>query len=168
MGVEDHKRAAEHVGPIAFAVITVSDSRSEAEDESGRLIQERFQSVGHRLSSYRLLRNDVVAIQQEVMRLIEARVGCIVITGGTGLSRRDLTVEAVTPLLDKRLDGFGELFRALSFQEVGSAAVMSRATAGTSRGTLIFCLPGSVTAVTLALEQLILPELKHLIRELTR
>jgi len=168
MGVEDHKRAAEHVGPIAFAVITVSDSRSEAEDESGRLIQDRLQLAGHRLSSYRLLRNDVVAIQQEVMRLIEARVGCIVITGGTGLSRRDLTVEAVTPLLDKRLDGFGELFRALSFQEVGSAAVMSRASAGTSRGTLIFCLPGSAKAVTLALEQLILPELKHLIRELTR
>lgn len=165
MGVEAHKRAAEEIAHVSFAVITVSDSRSEAEDESGQLVRDRLQKAGHRLVSYRLLRNDLGTIQQEVMRLIEVRVGCIVMTGGTGLSRRDLTIEAVTPLLDKRLEGFGELFRFLSFQEVGSAALLSRATAGTSRGTLIFCLPGSAKAVTLALERLILPELKHLIRE---
>lgn len=168
MGVEDHKRAADQIGEVSFAVITVSDSRSEAEDESGTLIQDRLQRAGHRLVSYRLLGNDLGAIQQEVMRLIEARVGCIVTTGGTGLGRRDLTIEAVTPLLDKHLEGFGEIFRLLSFQEVGSAALMSRATAGTSRGTLIFCLPGSAKAVRLALERLILPELKHLIREAHR
>jgi molybdopterin adenylyltransferase len=168
MGVEDHKRAAEQLGTISFAVITVSDSRSEGEDESGKLIRDRLQSAGHRLTSHRLLRNDVLAIQEEVMRLIESRVDCIVITGGTGLGRRDLTVEAVTPLLDKQLSGFGELFRLLSFQDVGSAAVMSRATAGTSRRTLVFCLPGSAKAVTLALDRLILPELKHLIREVHR
>ncbi|MGH7404717.1 MAG: MogA/MoaB family molybdenum cofactor biosynthesis protein, partial [Candidatus Methylomirabilales bacterium] len=117
---------------------------------------------------YRLLKNDLGAIQQEVMDLVEGKVGCIVTTGGTGLGRRDLTIEAVTPLLDKSLGGFGELFRHLSFQEVGAAAFMSRATAGISRQTLIFCLPGSIKAVQLALERLILPELKHLIREVHR
>ena len=168
MGVEEHKRAAEAIGHISFAVVTVSDSRSEAEDESGRLIQDLMQEAGHELVSYRLLKNDLTSIQQEISHLVEAKVGCIVTTGGTGLGRRDLTIEGVVPLLDKSLDGFGEIFRYLSFQEVGSSALMSRAMAGTSRGTLIFCLPGSTKAVKLALERLILPELKHLIRELHR
>jgi molybdenum cofactor biosynthesis protein B len=168
MGVEEHKRAAEGIGQISFAVITVSDTRDETEDESGRYIQDRLQQAGHWLFSYRLLKNDLGAIQQEVMHLVETRVGCIVTTGGTGLSRRDVTIEAVTPLFDKLLGGFGELFRHLSFQEVGSAALMSRATAGVSRGTAIFCLPGSLKAVQLALERLIVPELKHVIRELRR
>ncbi|MFQ5848779.1 MAG: molybdenum cofactor biosynthesis protein B [Candidatus Methylomirabilales bacterium] len=168
MGVEDHKRAAEGMGEISFAVITVSDSRNEAEDASGTCIQDRMREAGHRMVSYRLLTNDLAAIQDEVMRLVEAKVECIVATGGTGLGRRDVTIEAVTPLLDKTLGGFGELFRHLSFHEVGTAALMSRATAGSSRGTLIFCLPGSTKAVQLALERLILPELKHLVRELYR
>ncbi|MFQ5990053.1 MAG: molybdenum cofactor biosynthesis protein B [Candidatus Methylomirabilales bacterium] len=168
MGVEEHKRAAEAIGHISFAVVTVSDSRSEAEDESGKLIQDLMQEAGHQLVNYRLLRNDLTAIQQEISHLVEAKVGCIITTGGTGLGRRDLTIEGVVPLLDKSLDGFGEIFRYLSFQEVGSSALMSRAMAGTSRGTLIFCLPGSTKAVKLALERLILPELKHLIRELHR
>ena len=168
MGVEEHKRAAEEIGQISFAVITVSDSRSEAEDESGKYIQNRMREAGHRLVGYQVLKNDLGAIQHEVMHLVEAKVECVVTTGGTGLGRRDVTVEGVLPLLDKSLGGFGEIFRYLSFQEVGSAAFMSRAMAGTSRGTLIFCLPGSIKAVKLALERLILPELKHLIRELRR
>lgn len=168
MGVEEHKRAAEGIGQISFAVITVSDSRDEAGDESGKFIQDRMREAGHRLVSYRLLKNDLGAIQQEVMRLVEAKVGCIVTTGGTGLGRRDVTIEAVTPLLDKSLGGFGEIFRHLSFHEVGTAALMSRATGGTFRETLVFCLPGSTKAVQLALERVILPELKHLIRELRR
>ncbi len=134
MGVEDHKRAAEAIGQITFAVITVSDSRGEAEDESGKYIQNRMREAGHQLVGYRVLKNDLGAIQHEVMQLVEARVGCIITTGGTGLSRRDVTVEGVVPLLDKSLGGFGEIFRHLSFQEVGSAAFMSRAMAGTSRG----------------------------------
>ena len=168
MGVEEHKRDAESVGPISFAVITVSDSRAEAEDESGKLIRKRMEEAGHQLVSYRLLKNDLAAIRRDVIELIEAKVECIVTTGGTGLSPRDMTVEAVTPLLDKSVGGFGELFRHLSFQEVGTAALMSRATAGSARGTIVFCLPGSTKAVRLALERLILPELKHLIRELRR
>ncbi|MFQ5990359.1 MAG: molybdenum cofactor biosynthesis protein B [Candidatus Methylomirabilales bacterium] len=168
MGVEEHKRAAEKIGQISFAVITVSDSRSEAEDESGKYIQNRMREAGHRLVAYRVLKNDLGAIQHEVMQLVEAKVECVVTTGGTGLGRRDVTIEGVLPLLDKSLGGFGEIFRYLSFQEVESAALMSRAMAGTSRGTLIFCLPGSIKAVKLALERLIVPELKHLIRELHR
>ncbi|MFQ5883222.1 MAG: molybdenum cofactor biosynthesis protein B [Candidatus Methylomirabilales bacterium] len=168
MGVEEHRRAAEEVGEISFAVVTISDSRGEAEDASGKFIQDRLREAGHRVVRYRVLKNDLDAIQQEVMHLVETKVGCIVTTGGTGLGRRDVTIEAVTPLLDKLLGGFGEIFRYLSFQEVGSAALMSRATAGTSRGTLVFCLPGSTKAVKLALERLILPELRHLVREVHR
>lgn len=168
MGVEEHKRDAEGIGPVSFAVVTVSDSRTEAEDESGTFIQNRMQEAGHRLVSYRLLKNDLEAVRDNVIKLVEAKVGCIVTTGGTGLGPRDVTIEAVTPLFDKSLDGFGELFRHLSFHEVGTASVMSRATAGSSRGTIIFCLPGSAKAVRLAVERLILPELKHVIRELHR
>jgi molybdenum cofactor biosynthesis protein B len=134
MGVEEHKEAAEAIGQISFAVITVSDSRHEAEDESGKLIRERVQEAGHRLVGYQVLKDDL------------AKVGCIITSGGTGVGRRDVTIEGVAPLLDKSLEGFGEIFRYLSFQEVGSAALMSRAMAGTSRGTLIFCLPGSPKA----------------------
>lgn len=168
MGVDEHKRDAEGVGSISFAVITVSDSRTEAEDESGKCIRKFMEEAGHQLVSYRLLKNDVEAIRRDVIELAEAKVGCIVTTGGTGLSPRDMTVEAVTPLFDKTMGGFGELFRHLSFHEVGTAALMSRATAGSVRGTIIFCLPGSAKAVRLAIERLILPELKHLIRELRR
>lgn len=163
MGVADHKATAAKVSTVECAVLTISDSRSEAEDESGRLIQEQLKEAGHAVTFYRLLRNDVTAIQAEVMRLLEAGVHCIICTGGTGLSRRDVTIEAVTPLLDKVVDGFGELFRQFSYQEVGSAALMSRALAGTSRATVIIALPGSREAVRLALERLILPELKHLV-----
>jgi len=168
MGVEEHKEAAEAIGQISFAVITVSDSRHEAEDESGKFIRERVQEAGHRLVGYQVLKDDLAVIQQEISHLVEAKVGCIITSGGTGVGRRDVTIEGIAPLLDKSLEGFGEIFRYLSFQEVGSAALMSRAMAGTSRGTLIFCLPGSPKAVKLALERLILPELKHLIRELQR
>lgn len=166
MGVDEHKREAEGVVSISFAVITVSDSRTEAEDESGKCIRKWMEEAGHQLVSYRLLKNDFEAIRRGVIELIETKVGCIVTTGGTGLSHRDVTVEAVTLLFDKIMVGFGELFRQLSFHEVGTAALMSRATAGSVRGTVIFCLPGSVKAVRLAVERLILPELKHLIREL--
>jgi molybdenum cofactor biosynthesis protein B len=168
MGVEEHKQAAEGIRQISFAVITVSDSRNEAEDESGKYIRDRMEKDGHRLVRYRVLKNDLGAIQQEVMDLVEGRVACILTTGGTGLGRRDLTVEAVTPLLDKNLGGFGELFRHLSFQELGAAAFMSRAMGGVSRRSLVFCLPGSLAGVQMALERLILPELKHLVREIHR
>lgn len=168
MGVDEHKRDAAGIGPISCAVITVSDSRTEAEDESGRVIQRCMQEAGHQLVSYCLLKNDLQVIRQHVIELVGRKVGCVIITGGTGLSPRDVTIEAVTPVFEKSLGGFGELFRHLSFHEVGTAALMSRATAGSARGTIIFCLPGSSGAVRMALERLILPELQHVIRELHR
>lgn len=168
MGVDQHKRNAAGIGPLSFAVVTVTDSRTEAEDESGKLIQDRMQEAGHQFVSYRLVKNELEVIRQHVLELVDRKVCCIVTTGGTGLSPRDVTVEAVTPLLDKSLGGFGELFRYLSFLEIGAAALMSRATAGSVRGTMVFCLPGSTGAVRLALERLILPELAHVIRELHR
>ncbi|MFQ5839821.1 MAG: molybdenum cofactor biosynthesis protein B [Candidatus Methylomirabilales bacterium] len=168
MGVKDHREAAAQATELACAVLTVSDSRSEADDESGKAIRERLTAAGFRVTRYRLLRNDLPAIQDEVMSLVESRIACVVLTGGTGLGQRDVTVEALTPILDKRLNGFGEIFRSLSFAEVGPAAIMSRALGGLARRTLIFALPGSTAAVTLALERLILPELKHLVREARR
>lgn len=163
MGVGDHQAKAAKVSTVQCAVLTISDSRTEADDESGRLIQEGLKAAGHAVVAYRLLRNDLTTIQSEVMRLLEAGLQCIICTGGTGLSRRDVTIEAITPLLDKVVDGFGELFRHLSHEEVGTAALMSRALAGTSRAAVIIALPGSREAVRLALERLILPELKHLV-----
>ena len=163
MGIADHEEKAARLTTVQCAVLTISDTRTEAEDESGRLIQERLREAGHAVHSYRLVRNDLTAIQAEVMRLLEAGLHCIICTGGTGLSRRDVTIEAITPLLDKIVDGFGELFRHLSYQEVGTAAFLSRALAGTSRATVVIALPGSREAVRLALERLILPELKHLV-----
>lgn len=163
MGTVDHQEKAARLATVQCAVLTISDTRSEAEDESGRLIQERLKEAGHVVYSYRLIRNDLSAIQAEVMRFLEAGLHCIICTGGTGLGRRDVTIEAITPLLDKVVDGFGELFRHFSYQEVGTSALLSRALAGTSRATVIIALPGSREAVHLAMERLILPELKHLV-----
>jgi molybdenum cofactor biosynthesis protein B len=149
MGAPDHRAAAQAVKVIPYAVLTVSDSRTEATDDSGRLIRTLFEEAGHHLTDYELVRNSPGQ--------------CLVTTGGTGAGRRDLTVETITPLLDKLLPGFGELFRWLSYQEIGSAAMLSRALCGVSRGKLICCLPGSEAAVRLGLGKLLLPELPHLI-----
>lgn len=169
MGVEEHRHQARGVGPVGYALLTVSDSRTEATDESGRVARQLLNEAGHVEQSYRLLKNDPEAVRAEVGRLLlDGAVGFIVTTGGTGLGRRDLTIEAVRPLLDKELPGFGELFRSLSHAEIGSAALMSRALGGVSRGKIVACLPGSAGAVRLALSKLLIPELRHLVREATR
>jgi len=122
MGVEEHKEAAEAIGQISFAVITVSDSRHEAEDESGKLIRERVQEAGHRLVGYQVLKDDLAAIQREISHLVEAKVGCIITSGGTGVGRRDVTIEGVAPLLDKSLEGFGEIFRYCGIEKLLSTS----------------------------------------------
>lgn len=149
---------------VQVCVLTVSDSRTLESDGSGKLIQEKLEAAGHRVVERGIVRDDPEAIRQEVLRAI-ARPDweAVLITGGTGISSRDSTPEAVEPLLEKPLPGFGELFRALSFREVGSAAFLSRALAGTVRGTVIFVTPGSSAAVRLAMDELILPELPHLV-----
>lgn len=163
MGVQDHKHEAEsHVQQLAAAVITVSDTRTEATDESGRLLRELIEGAGHRVAGYRIVPDEIGAIRHAVVDMAQA-ADFVVLTGGTGMTPRDVTIEACRPLFTKELEGFGELFRMLSFQEVGSAAVMSRAAAGAMDRVMVFCLPGSKGAVRLATERLILPEIKHLI-----
>lgn len=163
MGAPDHRASARAVGPVACAVLTVSDSRTEATDESGRLIQALLTAAGHRVADYALIPNDSRRIADAVRRFLDGSAQCLIVTGGTGAGRRDLTVETVTPLLEKVLPGFGELFRGQSYQAIGTAAMLSRALLGVARGKAICCLPGSSSAVRLGVERLLLPELCHLV-----
>jgi len=164
VGTAEHEREARRgQGPIPYAVIAVSDSRTAATDESGPLVARLLDEAGHLLQGRTLIRNNAVAIQAEVQRRLSEGARLVVLTGGTGGGPRDLTVEAVRPLLDKELEGFGELFRALSFQEIGAAAMLSRALLGLSQGRAIVCLPGSTAAIRLALSKLLIPELPHLL-----
>lgn len=162
MSIEEHKRDAPK--SFRFAVLTITDKRTEKSDVSGKLLREVLKREGHSEVHYDIIANDENLISNKVRGLLSGGKCDVVITvGGTGLSRRDVTIEAVEPLLEKRLEGFGELFRSLSFQEIGSAAIMSRALAGTISKGLVICLPGSEKAVSLALEKIILPELPHAI-----
>ena len=154
---------------VTVAVLTVSDTRTEATDTSGQLILEGLAANGHRVADYRIVADDPVLIRDVLSTwAADPDVAAILTNGGTGIARRDTTYDAVAALLDKRLDGFGELFRMLSFAEIGSAAMLSRAVAGVHRQTLIMTMPGSRNAVRLALERLILPELPHLVHEATK
>jgi molybdopterin adenylyltransferase len=154
---------------VACFVLTVSDTRTPATDSSGRAIRELLEAAGHRVSSHAIVRDEPDQVAARIReRLGHPDVQVIIATGGTGITSRDGTFEAVDRLLDKRLDGFGELFRMLSFQEIGPAAMMSRATAGTIGSTAIFVLPGSENGVRLAMTRLILPELRHVVQQLQR
>ena len=142
--------------------MSASDTRDESTDTSGALIRRSLRLAGHAIVDYRIVKDDpplVVSHLRALARKSRARV--VLLTGGTGIARRDSTFEAVTGLLDKRLDGFGEFFRALSYRKIGPAAMLSRAVAGTYRGMVVFSMPGSVDAVRLAMTRLILPELPH-------
>ena len=150
-------------------VLTISDSRTEADDEGGPLCRRLVEAAGHVVTGSGILPDDPVEIARRCRELAGGgSVDAILLTGGTGISRRDSTCEAVSGILDRRLDGFGELFRALSFAEIGARAMASRAVAGTCGSTLIFAMPGSPKAVRLAVERLIGPELGHLCAELHR
>ena len=163
MGAPQHRASARTVGSVAYAILTVSDSRTEETDDSGRLTQQLCNEAGHRLVDYEVVKNEPWRIQAAVRRFLQGPGQCLIVTGGTGVGRSDLTVEAVTPLLEKALPGFGELFRWLSYEEIGAAAALSRAVCGVSRGRVICCLPGSEAAVRLGLSKLLLPELPHLL-----
>ena len=163
----DHK--ATSPASVACYVLTISDTRVDSTDTSGRAIVELLEAGGHRVAGRGIVRDDAAAIRATLnAQLAQAAVQAIITTGGTGITSRDSTYEVVTSLLEKRLDGFGELFRLLSFQEIGAAAMLSRACAGTASGKFILSLPGSEHAVRLAMTKLILPELGHLLRELSR
>lgn len=146
--------------PLAVAVLTVSDSRGEAEDSSGQLLKAEAEKAGHRVVAKEIVRDDVYQLRAIFSRWIaDPQVQVVLCTGGTGLTGRDSTPEALRPLLDKEVEGFGELFRHLSFAEIGASTVQSRALAGLANGTFIFCLPGSTGACWTAWEQLIRPQL---------
>jgi molybdenum cofactor biosynthesis protein B len=149
--------------PIDVHVLVVSSTRTPKTDESGALLAELVAAAGHRAADRAVVDDDVDAIRAAVRARAEAGVAVVLLTGGTGITGRDVTPEAVLPLLRPRLDGFGELFRMLSFQEVGAAAMMSRACAGLVGRTVVFAMPGSKAACRLAAERLILPELRHLV-----
>jgi molybdenum cofactor biosynthesis protein B len=154
---------------LRCAVLTVSDSRTLADDTSGQLIEQSLERAEHEIAERAIVKDDPSEIQAAVSRAIaRPDIDAVLVTGGTGAARRDVTVEAVAPLLEKELPGFGELFRMLSFQEIGAAAMLSRALAGAAEGTAVFVMPGSRAAVRLALEQLVLPELTHLVGQLRR
>jgi molybdopterin adenylyltransferase len=150
-------------------VVTCSDSRTAASDEGGRIIKSALADRGHVISGSAIIPDEPARIEAELRRAREAGAQVALITGGTGITSRDSTFEAVSAAVARPLPGFGELFRMLSFQEIGSAAMLSRAVAGVTRdGLVVFAMPGSPAAVKLACERLILPELGHLIEELSR
>ena len=163
--MEEHRKAA--VTGVRCAVLTVSDTRAMETDVSGRTIVELLEAASHVVAKRQILRDDPKDVHEAVLGQIGG-VDAIITTGGTGITSRDSTYEAIAGLFEKRIDGFGELFRMLSYGEIGSAAMLTRACAGVARGTAIFILPGSEHAVRLAMTRLILPELGHVVRELQR
>jgi len=153
---------------LAIGILTASDTRTEATDRNGPWLRHQIESAGHQVAGYRLERDEPLAIEQALDALAEAGSRVILTNGGTGIAKRDTTYDVVAGRLTKSIPGFGELFRMLSWDEIGAAAMLSRATAGVWDGRLIFCMPGSHAAVRLAWSELIRPELEHLAWELTR
>jgi len=165
MSVEEHKAKGKR--SINCFVVTVSDTRDESTDTSGQLIKSLLANENHQLAGYKIVRDEPQEIELLLRgALSQDGVDAIIVNGGTGISPRDGTYEVIAKLLDKRLDGFGEIFRYLSYQDIGSAAIMSRAIAGSSHGKVLISLPGSKGAVGLAMEKLILPELRHMVSQL--
>jgi molybdenum cofactor biosynthesis protein B len=152
---------------VGCAVITVSDTRTVDSDRSGQLVQQLLREHQHAVVDYCILKDEPDEIRTLIQRLSQRQdVAAIILNGGTGIAPRDTTYDAVAALLEKEIPGFGEIFRWLSYQEIGSRAIASRAIAGVYQSTLIFSVPGSSNAVSLAMQQLILPELQHLVQQL--
>ena len=166
MGQHEHHAAAPRT--VTVAVVTLSDSRSPADDRTGDTIVALLEAAGHTVAGRELVREEPLAILAALEAALAGPAQAVILNGGTGIAPRDSTPEIVAPLLECELPGFGELFRQLSFREIGAAAMLSRALAGVARGKLLFALPGSKAACRLALERLILPELGHLVGELRK
>jgi len=164
-----HEHKSEAPGSVGCLVITCSDTRTPETDTSGRYILQALQNAGHHIVTYVIVKDEPGQILFRISQgAANEDVQAIIINGGTGISKRDSTFEAVDAMLNKRLPGFGEIFRALTYQEIGSPAIMSRATAGIVNHCVVFSIPGSEHAVKLAMEALILPELPHLVQQLTK
>ena len=167
MSSEDHKAVAPSL--VRVFVLTVSDTRTADSDSSGLAICEHLKEAGHQVAGNAIEKDDPARVAELVrQQAVIADVDAIITTGGTGLTSRDSTFEAIDALLTKRLPGFGELFRMLSYQQIGSAAMMSRACAGTIGKVVVISLPGSEKAVRLAMTKLVIPELAHLVQQATK
>jgi molybdenum cofactor biosynthesis protein B len=165
MGTHEHKKQAPQ--KVSLGIITVSTTRALVDDGSGNWISEQARKEGHEVVYHQVVTDDAELIAATVRDVIQnERPQVILMNGGTGITKKDVTIEAVNPLLSKTLTGFGTLFAKLSFDEIGSAAFLSRATAGVIEETVIFCLPGSLNACKLACRELIFPELGHLVKHL--
>jgi molybdopterin adenylyltransferase len=165
--VREHRAAAPD--SIRCAVLTLSDTRTMETDTSGGFIIDALEGAGHAVVDYRILADEPTKIRELILEwAANPAIDAILTNGGTGIARRDSPYDALTLLIDKRLDGFGELFRVLSYEEIGAAAMLSRAVAGTIGDTIVMAMPGSSNAVKLAMEKLVLPELQHLVYELRK
>jgi molybdenum cofactor biosynthesis protein B len=163
--VHEHKANAKRI--VRCFVVTVSDTRDEATDTSGQAIKKYLTDDGHEVTGYRIVKDEPAQIETVLQEALgSATIEAVIVNGGTGIAPRDGTYEVVSRFMEKRLDGFGEIFRYLSYQDIGSAAIMSRAAAGTAHGKILISLPGSRGAVTLAMEKLILPEIRHMVSQL--
>ena len=165
MSVHEHKEKGQK--SVRCFVITVSDTRDETTDTSGQTIKKFLTDEKHQITGYRIVKDEPAQIDALLNEaLASENVNAVIVNGGTGIAPRDGTFEVVNRFLEKKLDGFGEIFRYLSYLDIGSAAIMSRAAAGTARGKVLISLPGSKGAVALAMEKLILPELRHMVSQL--
>lgn len=168
MGAEEHRKKAGH-GPVVVAIVTVSDTRTPESDENRQYIETRMVELGHTVAAYRLIKDEPDQVKAVLNELADMPgVQIVLFNGGTGIAPRDTTYDVISRCLEKPLPGFGELFRMLSYEQVGAAAMLSRATAGVYRRTLIVSMPGSPNAVKTALEKLIIPEINHLAWEIVR
>lgn len=168
MGAEKHRELAGH-GPVTLGLVTVSDTRTPETDENGQYLKTTFQALGHVIGGYAIVKDEpdqVARVLDEMVAISGMQI--VMFNGGTGIAPRDTTYDVIARKLEKTLPGFGEIFRMLSYEQVGAAAMLSRATAGVYRGKLVVSTPGSPKAVRLAVEKLILPELNHLAWEIAR
>ncbi len=168
MGAEDHREKAGR-GPVRAAIVTVSDSRTPETDVNRQYLEQRLAEMGHLVVAYRLIKDEAAQVEAVLDELAaQPTVQIVLFNGGTGIAPRDTTFDVISRKLHKTLPGFGEIFRMLSYQEIGAAAMMSRAVAGVYQQTLIVSMPGSPHAVQLATERLLLPEINHLAWEIAR
>ncbi|KON31060.1 molybdenum cofactor biosynthesis protein B [miscellaneous Crenarchaeota group-15 archaeon DG-45] len=164
-----HEHRRDQSAEAACAVLVTSDTRRPGTDETGKRAIQLLEEAGHSVAAYKIVRNDTAQIREALEGFLgDDGIQVVITSGGTGIGAADKTVDAVSELLDKRIEGFGELFRRLSYEEIGGAAIISRAAAGVAGGKLVFCLPGSMNAVELGLRRIILPSLGHMLWELSR
>jgi molybdenum cofactor biosynthesis protein B len=168
MSAEEHRHKAESQGSVPIAIVTVSDTRTLETDTNAQIIRTLAEAAGHRIVGHRIVKDEPVQVENALEEFTQTEARLIVFNGGTGISQRDRTYDVISRKLEKTLPGFGEIFRMLSYDQVGAAAMLSRATAGVYRNKVIFSTPGSPDAVRLAVEKLILPEIQHLAWELIR